>query len=76
MKILIGDSMFKKNDKQCMMSRVFTGQITNLLTGAGLGGLGGGGSVGNNIQYGFESTCPDGVNQNTALLATAAAIGT
>ena len=59
-----------------MMSRVFTGQITNLLTGAGLGGLGGGGSVGNNIQYGFESTCPDGVNQNTALLATAAAIGT
>ena len=24
--------------------------------------------------YGFESSCPEGVNQNTALLATAAAI--
>ena len=49
--------------------RIFTGQITNLLTGGGGGG--GGGGYGN---YGIESTCPEGVNQNTALLATAAAI--
>jgi len=35
------------------------------------GGYGGGGGYGN---YGFQSTCPEGVNQNTALLATAAAI--
>jgi len=32
----------------------------------GGGGYGGG--------YGYQSTCPEGVNQNTALLATAAAI--
>ena len=51
--------------------RVFTGQIAGLLTGGGLGGLGGGAA----IQYGFESSCPGGVSQNTALLATAAAIG-
>ena len=25
--------------------------------------------------YGYESSCPEGVDQNTALLATAAAIG-
>ena len=30
----------------------------------------GGGAV-----YGYESSCPEGVDQNTALLATAAAIG-
>ena len=53
-----------------------TGQITSLLTGSGLQGVGGiGGAANSNIQYGFESTCPGGINQNTALLATAAAIG-
>ena len=52
------------------------GQITSLLTGSGLQGAGGiGGGATSNIQYGFESTCPGGINQNTALLATAAAIG-
>ena len=55
--------------------RVFTGQIAGLLTGGGLGGLGGGAGGGAAIQYGFESSCPGGVSQNTALLATAAAIG-
>ena len=55
--------------------RVFTGQIAGLLTGSsGLLG-GGGGGLSNDIQYGFESSCPGGINQNTALLATAAAIG-
>ena len=53
---------------------MFTGQIAGLLTGGGLGGLGGAGG-GAAIQYGFESSCPGGVSQNTALLATAAAIG-
>ena len=49
--------------------------MAGLLTGSsGLLG-GGGGGLSNNIQYGFESSCPDGINQNTALLATAAAIG-
>jgi len=51
--------------------RIFTGQITNLLTGGGSSGNNNGGGYGN---YGIESTCPEGVNQNTALLATAAAI--
>ena len=47
-----------------------------MLTGSGLQGVGGiGGAANSNIQYGFESTCPGGINQNTALLATAAAIG-
>ena len=54
---------------------MFTGQVTNFLTGGGLGGGFGRNGAANNIQYGFESSCPDGVNQNTALLATAAAIG-
>ena len=49
--------------------RIFTGQLTNILTGGG-----GGSSSNNNYNYGIESTCPEGVNQNTALLATAAAI--
>lgn len=54
---------------------MFTGQIAGLLTGSsGLLG-GGGGGLSNDIQYGFESSCPGGINQNTALLATAAAIG-
>merc|ERR1719234_1079853 len=48
--------------------RVLTGQVTSLLSGGG--GFGGGSSV----NYGLPSTCPEGVNQNTALLATAAAI--
>ena len=52
---------------------MFTGQVAGLLTGSS--GLLGGGGLSNNIQYGFESSCPDGINQNTALLATAAAIG-
>ena len=52
------------------IDRIFTGQVTSLLTGSGLAS-----GANNNIQYGFESSCPDGVNQNTALLATAAAIG-
>ena len=57
---------------------MFTGQIAGLLTGSSglLGGEGGGGGgLSNDIQYGFESSCPGGINQNTALLATAAAIG-
>ena len=55
--------------------RVFTGQVAGLLTGSsGLLG-GGGGGLSSDIQYGFESSCPGGINQNTALLATAAAIG-
>merc|ERR1711972_609082 len=48
--------------------RVLTGQVTSLLSGGG--GFGGG----SNINYGLPSTCPEGVDQNTALLATAAAI--
>ena len=52
--------------------RIFTGQITSLLTGGGSSGNNNGGYGNNN--YGIESTCPEGVNQNTALLATAAAI--
>ena len=52
--------------------RIFTGQITSLLTGGGSSGNTNGGYGNNN--YGIESTCPEGVNQNTALLATAAAI--
>ena len=52
--------------------RIFTGQVTSLLTGGGGGGGNSGGYGSNN--YGIESTCPEGVNQNTALLATAAAI--
>merc|ERR1719350_1208373 len=51
------------------LDRIFTGQITSFLTGAGSGGNSGG-----NNNYGIESTCPEGVNQNTAVLATAAAI--
>ena len=57
---------------------MFTGQVAGLLTGSsGLlgGGGGGGGGLSTDIQYGFESSCPGGINQNTALLATAAAIG-
>ena len=49
--------------------RIFTGQISGFLNG----NLDGASNT--NIQYGFESSCPDGVDQNTALLATAAAIG-
>ena len=40
----------------------------------GFGGLGGYGGSGYGATYGLESSCPEGVNQNTALLATAAAI--
>ena len=55
--------------------RIFTGQITSLLTGGGSSSnSNGGGGYGNSNNYGIESTCPEGVNQNTALLATAAAI--
>ena len=48
--------------------RIFTGQVTSLLTGGGQAG------AGSQVNYGLPSTCPEGVNQNTALLATAAAI--
>ena len=43
--------------------RIFTGQITSLLTGGGSSGNNNGGYGNNN--YGIESTCPEGVNQNT-----------
>ena len=55
--------------EQESVDRIFTGQISGFLNG-NLDG-----TNNNNIQYGFESSCPDGVDQNTALLATAAAIG-
>ena len=45
--------------------RVLTGLANNLLDGGGAGGY---------SQYGQSSLCREGVNQNTALLATAAAI--
>ena len=51
------------------IDRIFTGQISGFLNG-NLDG-----TANNNIQYGFESSCPEGLDQNTALLATAAAIG-
>merc|ERR1719242_252885 len=54
--------------EQESVDRIFTGQISGFLNG-NLDG-----TNNNNIQYGFESSCPDGVDQNTALLATAAAI--
>jgi len=44
-----------------------------VLTGLINGGNNNGGGYGS-MQYGLPSTCPEGVNQNTALLATAAAI--
>merc|ERR1719468_960200 len=47
--------------------RLLTGQLTSLVNGNGVVNLNQGG-------YGGPSTCPEGVNQNTALLATAAAI--
>ena len=54
--------------EQEQVDRIFTGQISGLLNGNLAG-------TNTNIQYGFESSCPGGVSQNTALLATAAAIG-
>ena len=54
--------------EQEQVDRIFTGQISGLLNGNLAG-------TNTNIQYGFESSCPEGVDQNTALLATAAAIG-
>ena len=51
------------------LDRIFTGQISGFLNGNLAG------TQNNNIQYGFESSCPEGLDQNTALLATAAAIG-
>ena len=47
--------------------RVLTGLANNLLDGGGSSGYG-------QVDYGLSSSCPEGVNQNTALLATAAAI--
>ena len=55
--------------EQESVDRIFTGQISGFLNG-NLDG-----TANNNIQYGFESSCPEGLDQNTALLATAAAIG-
>jgi len=63
--------------------RLLTGSISGLLNNNGVtnfnaggsGGYGGGGGgYSGGQQYGVQSTCPEGVNQNTALLATAAAI--
>ena len=51
-----------------IQDRVLTGLANNLgLAGSGSGGYG-------QVDYGLSSSCPEGVNQNTALLATAAAI--
>ena len=47
--------------------RVLTGLANNLIGGGGQGGY-------SQAEYGLSSICPEGVNQNTALLATAAAI--
>ena len=47
--------------------RVLTGLASTFLDGGGQGGYG-------QVNYGLDSNCPEGVNQNTALLATAAAI--
>ena len=47
--------------------RVLTGLANTFLDGGGPGGYG-------QVNYGLDSNCPEGVNQNTALLATAAAI--
>ena len=47
--------------------------MTSLLSGSGIFGGGNSNNFGS-ANYGLESTCPEGVNQNTALLATAAAI--
>ena len=55
--------------EQESVDRIFTGQISGFLNGNLAG------TQNNNIQYGFESSCPEGLDQNTALLATAAAIG-
>ena len=54
--------------------RIFTGQVTSLLSGVGGSGNRNSGYGGGGVNYGLPSTCPEGVNQNTALLATAAAI--
>ena len=50
-----------------IQDRVLTGLANNFLSGAGSAGYG-------QLDYGLSSSCPEGVNQNTALLATAAAI--
>ena len=50
-----------------MQDRVLTGLANNFLSGVGSAGYG-------QVNYGLSSSCPEGVNQNTALLATAAAI--
>jgi len=53
--------------------RLLTGAVTSIINGNGVTNFGGGG-YGSYGAYGLPSTCPEGVNQNTALLATAAAI--
>ena len=76
MSLLTGFSQVTYFNQTKSYNHFVAGQITSLLTGSGLQGAGGiGGGATSNIQYGFESTCPGGINQNTALLATAAAIG-
>ena len=52
---------------QMIQDRVLTGLANNFLSGGGSAGYG-------QLDYGLSSSCPEGVNQNTALLATAAAI--
>ena len=52
---------------QMIQDRVLTGLANNVLSGGGSAGYG-------QLDYGLSSSCPEGVNQNTALLATAAAI--
>ena len=52
---------------QMIQDRVLTGLANNFLPGGGSAGYG-------QLDYGLSSSCPEGVNQNTALLATAAAI--
>ena len=47
--------------------RVRTGLANSFLDGGGSAGYG-------QVDYGLSSSCAEGVNQNTALLATAAAI--
>ena len=62
-----------QGDPSVLQDRLLTG-VGNTFGLSGGGGYGGGGYGGLNYNYGLESSCPEGVNQNSALLATAAAI--
>ena len=65
-KDMLGDSMMRQN----FMAGLQGGELQDRVFTSSLTGGGGGGY--NN--YGLSSSCQEGVNQNTALLATAAAI--